>query len=86
MNKTTYVEDTKVAQIEAGSIWRDVYGTLEDYGVTVPGGRTATVGVAGFLTGGGNTFYAGRRGFGCDNVVNFQVVLANGYVVHIKMS
>lgn len=78
MNKTEYLEDTSVAQIQAGSIWRDVYGALEPYGVTVPGGRTSTVGVAGFLTGGGNTFYTARHGFGCDNVVNYEVVLANG--------
>lgn len=73
MNKTTFVPETKVAQVGAGSRWREVYGALEPYGVTVTGGRTSTVGVAGFLTGGGNNFYAGRRGFGCDNVVNYEV-------------
>ena len=73
MDKTTFVPDTKVAQVQAGSRWYDVYGTLQNYGVTVTGGRTATVGVGGFLTGGGNNFYAGRRGLGCDNVVNFEV-------------
>ncbi|KAI1371493.1 FAD-binding domain-containing protein [Hypoxylon crocopeplum] len=77
MNKTTYVPETKTAQVQAGSRWREVYGSLEAYGVTVPGGRTSTVGVAGFLTGGGNTFYAGRRGFGCDNVINYE-----GQIVH----
>lgn len=55
-----------------------VYQALEPHGVTVVGGRAAGVGVAGFLTGGGNSFYTARRGFACDNVVNFQVVLANG--------
>ncbi|KAF5009450.1 hypothetical protein FDECE_4333 [Fusarium decemcellulare] len=82
MNKTTLVTDTKVAQIGAGSRWREVYETLEPYGVTAAGGRTSTVGVAGFLTGGGNTFYTGRRGFGCDQVVNFEVVLADGHIVN----
>ncbi|SPJ70427.1 related to 6-hydroxy-d-nicotine oxidase [Fusarium torulosum] len=82
MNKTTYVKKTKVAQIQAGSIWRDVYEALEPYGVTAAGGRTSTVGVAGFLTGGGNTFYTARRGFGCDQVVNFEVVLADGRIVN----
>ncbi|KAG8664692.1 uncharacterized protein FPOAC1_013472 [Fusarium poae] len=82
MNKTTYVKNTKVAQIQAGSIWRDVYGALEPYGATAAGGRTSTVGVAGFLTGGGNTFYTARRGFGCDQVVNFEVVLGDGRIVN----
>ncbi|KAI1337847.1 FAD-binding domain-containing protein [Xylariaceae sp. FL0016] len=82
MNKTTYVPESKTAQIQAGSRWQQVYETLGAYGVTVPGGRTSTVGVGGFLTGGGNTFYTGRRGLGCDNVVNFEVVLATGEIVH----
>ncbi|KAF4456136.1 hypothetical protein F53441_1691 [Fusarium austroafricanum] len=82
MNKTTYVKQGKVAQIQAGSIWRDVYSALEPYGVTAAGGRTSTVGVAGFLTGGGNTFYTGRRGFGCDQVLNFEVVLGDGRIVN----
>ncbi|KAG5742472.1 hypothetical protein H9Q73_014480, partial [Fusarium xylarioides] len=34
MNKMTYVKITKVARIQAGSIWRDVYGALEPYGAT----------------------------------------------------
>ena len=78
MTETSYEPDTKIAKVGAGSIWRDVYGDLEPHGVTVAGGRTSTVGVAGFLTGGGNTFYTARRGLGCDNVVNFEVVLASG--------
>ncbi|RGP66183.1 6-hydroxy-d-nicotine oxidase [Fusarium sporotrichioides] len=82
MNETTYTEETKVAHVQAGSIWRDVYETLEPFGVTAAGGRTSTVGVAGFLTGGGNTFYTARRGFGCDQVVNFEVVLGDGRIVN----
>ncbi|QPC78109.1 hypothetical protein HYE68_008861 [Fusarium pseudograminearum] len=82
MNKTTYTEETKVAHVQAGSIWRDVYEALEPFGVTAAGGRTSTVGVAGFLTGGGNTFYTARYGFGCDQVVNFEVVLGDGRIVN----
>jgi FAD/FMN-containing dehydrogenase len=31
--------------------------------------------------GGGNSFFTGRTGFGCDAVVNYEVVLANGSVI-----
>lgn len=78
MRGTTYDEETKIAKIPPGTTWATVYGELEPYGVTVAGGRTGTVGIGGFLTGGGNTFFAAREGFGCDNVVNYQVVLASG--------
>lgn len=44
------------------------------------GGRAGSVGVAGFLTGGGNSFYTAQQGFACDNVKNFEVVLASGCV------
>ncbi|KAH9883543.1 6-hydroxy-D-nicotine oxidase [Xylariomycetidae sp. FL2044] len=82
MNHTEYAPGAKVASIGAGSLWRDVYATLEPFGVTAPGGRTSTVGVAGFLTGGGNNFYSSMVGLGCDNVVNFEVVLASGEMVN----
>ncbi|KAH9999241.1 hypothetical protein F4779DRAFT_605429 [Xylariaceae sp. FL0662B] len=82
MSNTTYVPETKIARIGAGSRWREAYSALEPFGVTVPGGRTSTVGVGGFLLGGGNTFYTARRGFGCDNVVNYEVVIASGEIIN----
>ncbi|KAK6072249.1 6-hydroxy-D-nicotine oxidase [Seiridium cupressi] len=82
MNATTYDESTQVASIYPGSRWRGVYETLDPHNVTVAGGRAASVGVAGFLTGGGNSFYSARKGFACDNVVNFEVVLASGAIVN----
>lgn len=78
MNQTSYNEETKVASIQPGSRWGEVYGALEPKGVTVAGGRAASVGVAGFITGGGNSFYTARKGFSCDTVTNFEVVLASG--------
>lgn len=67
-----------MASIGAGARWQDVYTALETYGVTAPGGRTATVGVGGYMLAGGNNFYSSIVGLACDNVVNFEVVLADG--------
>lgn len=82
LNRITYDSKTKLASIGAGACWVDVYKKLNTFGVTVAGGRTATVGVAGFLTSGGNNFYSNAVGLGCDNVINFEVVLANGDIVN----
>ncbi|KXH39807.1 6-hydroxy-D-nicotine oxidase [Colletotrichum salicis] len=82
VNQVEYSSETKVASIGAGALWRDVYSALEPFGTTAPGGRTSTVGVAGFLTGGGNNFLSADVGLGCDNVVNFEVVLASGETVN----
>ncbi|KAI1098176.1 FAD binding domain-containing protein [Jackrogersella minutella] len=86
MNSTSYDKQSNVAKIEPGGRWGNVYTALEQYGVTVTGGRDGDVGVGGFLLGGGNSFFSGRMGFGCDSVVNFEVVLANGTVVNANNS
>lgn len=82
MNSTTYDAETNIASIRPGGRWKDVYADLETYGVTVTGGRDGGVGVGGFLTGGGISFFSGKNGFGCDSIVNYEVVLADGSVVN----
>lgn len=82
INQIKYSPETKIVSFGSGALWSDVYSALEAYGVTAPGGRTASVGVAGFLTGGGNNFFSAEVGLGCDNVVNFEVVLASGKIIN----
>ncbi|KAF2715752.1 FAD binding domain-containing protein [Pleomassaria siparia CBS 279.74] len=82
LNATTYDAATKLASIGPGARWRSVYHTLESLGVMVIGGRDASVGVGGLITGGGISYYSYRYGLACDNVVNFEVVLADGRVVN----
>lgn len=59
-----------------------MYDVLSPQGVTVAGGRAGTVGVGGFISGGGNSFYSSSHGMACDTVQNFEVVLANGSIVN----
>lgn len=40
------------------------------------------VGVGGCLLGGCLSFLSGQYGLGCDTVVSYEVVLANGSLVH----
>lgn len=82
MTSVSVEKATGIVSLQPGSRWRDVYKKLEPYGVTVAGGRTGSVGVAGFLTGGGISWQIPRVGFGCDQIVNMEVVLANGRVVN----
>lgn len=86
MNATTYNADTTLASIQPGPKWGSVFATLEAQGVAVAGGRDANVGIAGFLTGGGNSYYTARYGMACDTVVNYEVVLANGSIVNANAS
>lgn len=70
LNTTSYNDETNIASIGPGGRWQTVYADLVKYGITVAGGRDGDVGVGGFLLGGGNSYYSGRTGFGCDSVVN----------------
>ncbi|KAE8148199.1 hypothetical protein BDV25DRAFT_20937 [Aspergillus avenaceus] len=86
LNSTVYHPDKGFASIGPGARWESVYKELKQYDVTVTGGRDATVGVGGLITGGGNSFFAAEHGFGCDNVVNFEIILANGSLINANNS
>jgi len=82
MNGSWYDSERKLASLEPGAHWADVYKNLLDkFNVTVTGGRDGDVGVGGFLLGGGISYYAGANGFGCDTIINYEVVLGNGTIV-----
>ncbi|KAJ3729313.1 hypothetical protein C8R42DRAFT_160828 [Lentinula raphanica] len=78
----TLSEDRSVVSFGAGSRWRDVYAVLQPMNLTTVGGRVGDVGVGGFLLGGGIGFLSAEYGFGSDNVIEYEVVLANGSVIH----
>ncbi|KAL9603056.1 MAG: hypothetical protein Q9219_001420 [cf. Caloplaca sp. 3 TL-2023] len=67
--------------VGAGARWSDVYQKLDLMGLGVAGGRISDVGVGGLITGGGMSYFAPRYGFVCDQVINFEVVLASGRIV-----
>lgn len=61
--------------IEPGAVLRDVYKSLFiDYGVTLPGGVCADVGVGGHFCGGGYGILARRSGIVPDHMYAVQVV------------
>lgn len=81
LNSTQYDASTQTARLGPGAKWKDVFAELEKHGRTVVGAREAECGVGGFLLGGGNTYHTSRYGFACDNVVAYEVVLADGRIV-----
>lgn len=79
--KGVHVQDGHV-QVAAGESWGAVYETLEPHGLGVTGGKSTTCGIGGLATQGGLSFYSSREGFICDNVVNFEVVVASGEILN----
>jgi len=86
LDKISLSADKSLVTIGPGQRWVNVYSTLEAHGVAVAGGRAGTVGVGGLATGGGLSYFATREGFGCDNVVSYEMVLASGEVINVTSS
>ncbi|KAJ7227653.1 hypothetical protein C8J57DRAFT_1388729 [Mycena rebaudengoi] len=82
LNQITLAANKSMVSLGPGSSWGDVYGKLDPLGVTALGGRTSSVGVGGLLMGGGISFLSAEQGFASDNVLNYEVVLADGSIVN----
>lgn len=86
LNEITVRSDRAQTAVGAGNIWYDVYTTLQPMGLTVIGGRVSAIGVGGLTLGGGISFFSGRYGWACDNVNNYEVVLADGSIQEVSFS
>ncbi|KAI1413521.1 FAD-binding domain-containing protein [Hypoxylon sp. FL1857] len=74
--------DQSLIEIGAGARWGAVYDKLDGSGIGVAGGRANNCGIGGLSLEGGLSFFSSREGFICDNVVNYEIVLASGEVVN----
>lgn len=83
LNQVTVNNDGTVS-VGPGNRWQDVYDALLPHKLLVVGARVGSVGVGGATLGGGISFLSGLHGFACDNVRNYQVVLADGCIEDIN--
>ncbi|KAI0753246.1 FAD binding domain-containing protein [Daedaleopsis nitida] len=81
LNEVIYDEATMTVRVGPGNRWEDVHKVLDGTGVTVVGGRIGNVGVGGYILGGGLSFLSAEYGWAANNVVEFEVVLANGTII-----
>ena len=63
--------------------WRELYQFLDAQNLTCVGGREASIG-SSLLLGGGLSFFSGIRGWTANNIVNFEVVLANSSIIQVN--
>jgi FAD/FMN-containing dehydrogenase len=71
----------QTALVGAGANFAQVDTNLDFYGMHVPGGGCETVGVAGYMQGGGYSFTSLMFGLNCDNVQSIQMALADGRII-----
>ncbi|KAI1318723.1 bifunctional solanapyrone synthase [Xylariaceae sp. FL0255] len=76
----SYDATTQTQRSGFGNRWEDVYGYLSQYDRLVVGGRTGTVGLA-LTLGGGLSHSSNEHGWAAQNVISYEMVLANGSLV-----
>jgi hypothetical protein len=74
---------TGVATIGAGSRWAPVVAAAAERGLAAITGSAATVGVVGYLLGGGVGPLARSHGFSSDYVTGFSVVTGQGDLIEV---
>ncbi|MFJ9559401.1 FAD-binding oxidoreductase [Streptomyces fuscichromogenes] len=78
MDAVAYDPRMRAVMIESGARLMDVYRRLYDtWGVTLPGGASATVGIGGHVAGGGYGALSRRFGVVADHVYAVEVVVAD---------
>ncbi|KAK4099525.1 hypothetical protein N658DRAFT_508569 [Parathielavia hyrcaniae] len=82
LDAITVGPDRGTVSVGAGTRWINISEALDPLGLAVVGGRSATVGVSGLALGGGISYFSGTKGWACDNVRNYEVVLASGDIVN----
>ena len=81
LNTTTVSADKTSITVGPGNTWVDVYQTLSPHGMYAIGGRLKTIGVPGLTLIGGFHYFNNKYGYAMDNVLSYDVVLADGSLV-----
>jgi FAD/FMN-containing dehydrogenase len=69
------------ASAQGGALWGDFDRATGAAGLASTGGEISTTGIAGLTLGGGLGWLMGRCGLACDNLVQAEVVCADGRIV-----
>ncbi len=76
-------EDNTV-RVGGGNIWREVDHATHAFGLAVPGGIISTTGVGGLTLGGGIGYLSRKYGLSIDNLLEADMVLADGSFVTVN--
>ncbi|KAK7984547.1 hypothetical protein PG989_011949 [Apiospora arundinis] len=80
INTTELSRDLRTVRLGTGAEWQRVYDNT--IGVVVPGGLCGGTGVGGVSLGGGMSIFLAEVGWTANNIIDYEMVLANGSIVH----
>lgn len=81
MNGIRVDPKARTVRVEAGARQGDVDHAAHPFGLAVPAGIVSTTGIAGLTLGGGHGYLSRKYGLTIDNLLEADVVLANGKFV-----
>lgn len=81
MKRVTVDAQRRVALAEPGLNWGELVEATQADGLAPVGGHVSVVGVAGLTLGGGIGWLARAHGLACDNLIEVELVTADGLVV-----
>ena len=73
--------DRRIARVQGGATWGQVDAATHRFGLATPSGIISTTGVGGLTLGGGHGYLSRRHGLTIDNLVEAEMVLADGQIV-----
>jgi hypothetical protein len=74
----------KTVRVGGGNVWGEVDHATHEFGLAVPSGIISTTGVGGLTLGGGVGYLARKYGLTIDNLLEADMVLADGSFVTVN--
>jgi len=74
--------ERRTAAAQGGVLWGELNDAAAEYGLAVTGGTVSGTGIAGYTLGGGLGWLMAKHGLAADNLLEVELVTAEGDILH----